>query len=133
MREQDFFYPLARLLLGICYRGTRHWAFLLVGLVGAALMGCSAESPKEVAPESSGDGALGEIEFSEHLIMNEYAYPFGICAGDLDRDGELDLTSADALPNNNLYWFETMAAVILPATSSRRMTPNDWSGIWWGT
>ena len=106
MREQRLFPSLAGLLFGIRYRDTPHWTFLLVGLLGAALVGCSAESPKEAAPESSGDGALREIEFSEHLIMDHYTYPFGIGAGDLDLDGDLDLTSADALPNNNLYWFE---------------------------
>jgi FG-GAP-like repeat len=44
--------------------------------------------------------------FSEHLISSEYTYPYGISAADLDRDGDLDLTSADALPHNDLYWFE---------------------------
>ena len=106
MREQSCLCPLARLLFGICRPDARHWTFLVVGLLGAALGGCSSNSPDEVAPGSSGDGAPREIEFSENLIMDEYAYPFGIGVGDLDRDGDLDLTSADALPNNNLYWFE---------------------------
>ena len=53
-------------------------------------------------------GAPGpaSIGFTEHLIMDGYTYPFGICAADLDGDGDLDLTSADALPHNNLYWFQ---------------------------
>ena len=38
--------------------------------------------------------------------MDNYAYAYGICASDLDRDGDLDLTSADYRPHNNLYWFE---------------------------
>ena len=38
--------------------------------------------------------------------MDNYAYPYGIWASDLDRDGDLDLTSADYTPHNNLYWFE---------------------------
>ena len=48
----------------------------------------------------------GTIRFAEHLIADEYTYAFGIAAVDLDRDGDLDLTSADARPNNSLYWFE---------------------------
>jgi len=44
--------------------------------------------------------------FSEHLIKDGYAYSFGIAAGDLNGDGHIDLTSADALPHNRLYWFE---------------------------
>ena len=46
------------------------------------------------------------LRFTEFLIMDGYAYPYGICAADLDGDGDLDLTSAAALPHNNLYWFE---------------------------
>lgn len=46
------------------------------------------------------------IVFSEHLIADNYAYAYGIAAADFDRDGDLDLTSADYTPHNKLYLFE---------------------------
>ena len=46
------------------------------------------------------------IHFSEHLIADKYAYAYGIAAADFDRDGDLDLTSADYTPHNMLYLFE---------------------------
>lgn len=46
------------------------------------------------------------IRFSEHLIADKYAYAYGIAATDIDRDGDLDLTSADYQPHNMLYLFE---------------------------
>lgn len=46
------------------------------------------------------------IRFSEHLIADKYAYAYGIAAADIDRDGDLDLTSADYTPHNMLYLFE---------------------------
>jgi len=46
------------------------------------------------------------IHFSEHLIADKYAYPYGIAAADIDKDGDLDLTSADYQPHNKLYLFE---------------------------
>ena len=106
MRERRLFHSLAGLLFGIRYRSRQPWTLLLVGTLGSVLLGCSSTGPDEAAPGSSPERATPEIEFSEQLIMDQYAYPFGIGAGDLDRDGDLDLTSADALPHNNLYWFE---------------------------
>lgn len=47
----------------------------------------------------------GPIKLEENLIMGGYTYAYGIAAADLDADGDLDITSADALPNNSLYWF----------------------------
>jgi len=44
--------------------------------------------------------------FSEHLIADGYTYAYGIAAADLDRDGDLDLTSADATTHNMLYLME---------------------------
>ncbi len=46
------------------------------------------------------------IQFSEHVIADNYAYAYGIGAADIDQDGDLDLTSADYTPHNRLYLFE---------------------------
>lgn len=47
-----------------------------------------------------------DVRFTETLIYNDYTYPFGIQAADLDGDGDLDITSSDCAGHNNLYWFE---------------------------
>ncbi len=44
--------------------------------------------------------------FSEHLIYEKFSYPYGIAAGDLDGDGDLDISSADCKTNDSVYWFE---------------------------
>lgn len=46
------------------------------------------------------------IQFSEHLIADNYAYAYGIAAADFDNDGDLDLSSADYAPHNKLYLLE---------------------------
>jgi hypothetical protein len=43
------------------------------------------------------------VQFSDHLIMAGYAYPYGIGLGDLDGDKDLDITSADATPHNKHF------------------------------
>jgi hypothetical protein len=45
------------------------------------------------------------VSFTEHLIGDKYGYAYGIAAADLDGDGHIDLTSADAT-GNNLYWYQ---------------------------
>jgi len=51
------------------------------------------------------------IGFSEHLISADFTYPYAVRVGDIDRDGDLDLTVSDCeLPgprgHNDIYWFE---------------------------
>ena len=65
----------------------------------AAWVGSAAGQPPQ--PDQS-----RPTRFSEFLISSDYTYPFGIAAAGIDEDGDLDLTSADALPHHNLYWFE---------------------------
>ncbi|MEC9092272.1 MAG: VCBS repeat-containing protein [Planctomycetota bacterium] len=48
----------------------------------------------------------GTQRFDERLVGDGFTYSFGIGTADLDGDGDLDITAADALPNNHLYWFE---------------------------
>jgi hypothetical protein len=43
--------------------------------------------------------------FSEHLIMEGFGYAYGLAVADLDRDGHLDITAADA-DGRALYWFK---------------------------
>lgn len=50
--------------------------------------------------------APASITFTEHLIADKYAYAYGIDAADIDKDGDLDVTSADYTPHNSLYLFE---------------------------
>ena len=45
------------------------------------------------------------IRFTEHLIMAGFGYLFGIGVADLDGDGHLDITAADA-DGRALYWFQ---------------------------
>ena len=45
------------------------------------------------------------IRLSEHLIMDGFGYAYGIAAADLDGDGSLDITAADA-DGRALYWFQ---------------------------
>lgn len=46
------------------------------------------------------------VLFSEHLILDNYSYAFGLAAADLDGDGDVDLTSSDAFTHDSLYWLE---------------------------
>ena len=83
---------------------------LSVGLGTTVVLACCAMvSGINVAVASEPTPAVvtsGPLRFEEHLIMDKYAYPYGIAAADLDGDGDLDLTSADAKPHNSLYWHE---------------------------
>ncbi len=50
--------------------------------------------------------AQADTTFTENLIFGGYSYPYGIAAGDLDGDGDLDISSADCKTNDSVYWFE---------------------------
>ncbi len=60
------------------------------------LLGCLAMAVAFAAPP----------RFTEFLISDQFTYPYGVMAADLDGDGDLDITASDARANNSLYWFE---------------------------
>ena len=48
--------------------------------------------------------------FTESLISKDFTYPYGISVADLNGDGRLDITVADARKANSLYWFENIGS-----------------------
>ena len=75
-------------------------AFIVWGSFTTQRKAKADKKPKPVIKKS------GPLRFRERLIMDKFTYPFGVGAADLDGDGDLDITAADALPNNSLYWYE---------------------------
>lgn len=50
---------------------------------------------------------LQSMTFSEHLILDRFRYAFGIAIGDIDQDGDMDITAADA-DRQSFHWFENI-------------------------
>ena len=91
-------------------------------LLSGVLAACQPDDvSKGGVPVDTSSPDPGPVRFTEHLIMEGYAYPYGIWAADLDKDGDLDLTSADYTPANDLYWFENDGS----GTFSRRFIQKD--------
>lgn len=77
------------------------WRFLHVTLCvlpGAALSFLPLGDAVEHRAAAEAEDA--PIHFTEHLILDKYGYAYGIAAADIDRDGNLDLTTADAVDND---------------------------------
>ena len=87
-------------------RSARIWMLVVALVILTAFFWFAWKPPAFAFPAKAAVVTAGPLRFEERLIMGKYTYPFGLAAADLDGDGDLDLTSADALPHNDLYWFE---------------------------
>ncbi len=52
----------------------------------------------------------GPVRLGESRLLHNYTYSYAVAVADLDGDGRLDLTSADAEPNSNVYLLRNQGA-----------------------
>jgi hypothetical protein len=72
--------------------------FVLAVLAGTAL--CLLVPGEAIESQAVAEDDEAPIHFTEHLILDKYGYAYGIAAADIDRDGNLDLTTADSREND---------------------------------
>jgi len=76
------------------------WTLVLTS--GAALIALASRASSTEARDTG-----KPVRFSEHLLVNEHRYTFGIAVVDIDGDGDRDLTCPDAYPaESKFYWLE---------------------------
>ena len=76
-------------------------------------------------------GPQPPIHFSEHVVADKYDYAYGLQAADLDGDGDLDLTSQNAIGGkvnlSSMSWFENDGK----GSFQRRLIHKDDQDIGW--